>query len=367
VLSGEFWGEKSELRRFKDGSINEAVVWDVAIDDRHRVVRLIIEYLLPFHGITGSLQATPVVLDQLDALISGAGVSFDEKEQRRHRKRQKHHGSEESSNSSSSNAAAAASQAHTPFYFVTVELGNLSKLLMELDNKLVPLQIEGVRGAHAAFCYASPIAPLPHPLLERTGSNASKYKATTSADLYSEPLDVVLQLESSGKWPSDVAAIRWIKCAFYLSISNALHKKYGLTCTATPHYVDIVSGGFTFRARIRLDRELALLSPQSSLPSVGKLSSSSAMFYRSSSGEGLDRESMTRSLVQRPALNTALHAFYLKHLSYGGAVRCVVVAISISLQRSRAHLYHHHHHHHYHHHCSLSLSLSLSIIHIQTG
>ncbi|CAN0366032.1 unnamed protein product, partial [Laminaria digitata] len=34
----EFWGDKSELRRFKDGSIVEAVVWKGKGAQRHRVV-----------------------------------------------------------------------------------------------------------------------------------------------------------------------------------------------------------------------------------------------------------------------------------------------------------------------------------------
>ena len=34
----QFWGEKAELRRFQDGNIAEAVVWDVGPAERHTVV-----------------------------------------------------------------------------------------------------------------------------------------------------------------------------------------------------------------------------------------------------------------------------------------------------------------------------------------
>lgn len=34
----QFWGEKAELRRFQDGNIAEAVVWEVGLAERHTVV-----------------------------------------------------------------------------------------------------------------------------------------------------------------------------------------------------------------------------------------------------------------------------------------------------------------------------------------
>ena len=42
-----FWGERSELRRFQDGSINEAVVWTGgSVGERRGVVAQIITHLL---------------------------------------------------------------------------------------------------------------------------------------------------------------------------------------------------------------------------------------------------------------------------------------------------------------------------------
>jgi U3 small nucleolar RNA-associated protein 22 len=45
-----FWGEKSELRRFQDGSINEAVVWEEAnqcgVAGKRLVCYRIIQHLL---------------------------------------------------------------------------------------------------------------------------------------------------------------------------------------------------------------------------------------------------------------------------------------------------------------------------------
>ena len=42
-----YWGEKSDLRRFKDGSINEAVVWEGDNKAERRLIcKQVIHYLL---------------------------------------------------------------------------------------------------------------------------------------------------------------------------------------------------------------------------------------------------------------------------------------------------------------------------------
>ena len=42
-----FWGERAELRRFQDGSINEAVVWEGgSVGGRRGVVTRVITHLL---------------------------------------------------------------------------------------------------------------------------------------------------------------------------------------------------------------------------------------------------------------------------------------------------------------------------------
>ncbi len=44
------WGDKAELRRFKDGSITESVVWDVkSADERAYIPAMIVKYLLQLH------------------------------------------------------------------------------------------------------------------------------------------------------------------------------------------------------------------------------------------------------------------------------------------------------------------------------
>ncbi|KAI3844542.1 hypothetical protein MKX03_003301 [Papaver bracteatum] len=45
----KFWGEKAELRRFKDGVIAESTVWECQHCERHLIVKRICEYILSRH------------------------------------------------------------------------------------------------------------------------------------------------------------------------------------------------------------------------------------------------------------------------------------------------------------------------------
>ena len=50
----QFWGDKAELRRFQDGNIAEAVVWECGPAERHTVVDQIVQYALQRHLPAGS-------------------------------------------------------------------------------------------------------------------------------------------------------------------------------------------------------------------------------------------------------------------------------------------------------------------------
>ena len=69
-----FWGERSELRRFQDGSINEAVMWDGSgqegVANRRTVCHQIIQYLLHRSDIVHIIIVFLIVVAEL-CLCSG--------------------------------------------------------------------------------------------------------------------------------------------------------------------------------------------------------------------------------------------------------------------------------------------------------
>jgi hypothetical protein len=75
------------------------------------------------------------------------------------------------------------------------------------------------------------------------------------------PLELVLTLEASSKWPDEPAAISTLKTAFLLKIQYGLTAQHRGLVAATAHedYVDILVGGYAFRAYLHVDREVAVL------------------------------------------------------------------------------------------------------------
>lgn len=53
-------------------------------------------------------------------------------------------------------------------------------------------------------------------------------------------VSVVLQLESSGKWPSELAAISHIKTSFYSYLAKALQQQCHLQSSPALHHLDVL-------------------------------------------------------------------------------------------------------------------------------
>jgi len=73
----EFWGDKSELRRFQDGSISEAVVWldaKASVAQRRVVCKSIVEYLLN-HRLGLPAENLIYFADQIEGTINLNRVS----------------------------------------------------------------------------------------------------------------------------------------------------------------------------------------------------------------------------------------------------------------------------------------------------
>ena len=51
---------------------------------------------------------------------------------------------------------------------------------------------------------------------------------------------VVLEMESSGKWPNQVTAINHIKTALYINMARNLRQQCGLIAAPTADYLDVL-------------------------------------------------------------------------------------------------------------------------------
>ncbi|KAK9948609.1 hypothetical protein M0R45_004177 [Rubus argutus] len=237
----KFWGDKAELRRFKDGKIAESTVWETEQWKRHIVIKRISEYVLLQHLFLSKENIMHIV-DQLDfSLLYGAEDPI-----------------------SSSGGLLAAFEI-------------LSKRLRLIED--IPLKVSTVQALDSAFRFSSVFPPEPHPLANEKGSFVRLNWFPPSCI---RPLEVMIQLEGSGNWPMDDVAIEKTKSAFLLKIGESLQNSWGMTCTATEDDVDVFVSGYAFRLKIWHERGLTLLRRETGNEQVKKVSNvDKELYFRS--------------------------------------------------------------------------------------
>ena len=207
-----FWGEKAELRRFKDGSILESIVWS-DLPSAASVVYQILVYALRRHfhisekeiGYTG---------DEYDDKLRSVGNGI-------------------------------LSYSDGSFQEITSAFTSLERAVQAMED--VPLVVRQLSPASALSRYTA--------VRVRAG----------------DPVDLVLQFESSGRWPDDLAAIQMTKIAFLIKIGDSLKAtrdasvcRVGLENESSRimnnAFLDIVhTSSIVFRLRVHHDREQTLL------------------------------------------------------------------------------------------------------------
>lgn len=195
----KFWGDRSELRRFKDGRIVEAVVWKaggmVAVEEASRVA-------LSKH--VNGVEETDVrlvrreweeVLPKLEGSAIAASRAADE----------------------------------------------LGRALRAMEN--VPLKVSTVTFAGEVLLGTSVVG---------NGVVGSRCRPTSS---------VVFSFEGSSGWPEDEHAIRASKAAFYAAVEDSLRRQ-GIDARATFQSVEVSLSGYFFTIVVRHDRGLAYIQSE---------------------------------------------------------------------------------------------------------
>ena len=213
-----FWGEKAELRRFKDGHILESLIW-APTSPQHSVLYQIISYLLKRHlhqDIATSLECVGDDFHQEPFLIQDPTDL-------------------------------------SPFQGPWEAYEKLQAQIRELNQ--LPLQVRQI----------SPSCPS----LSFTSINSRSPGSSCSA----KPMNIIIQFEGSARWPDDIKAIQKTKLAFLLKIGELLEEAdssnrtfLGFENEGQPllnaGFLDILASFFSFRVRIYHDRELTLLESQ---------------------------------------------------------------------------------------------------------
>nr|XP_017509913.2 nucleolar protein 6 isoform X2 [Manis javanica] len=276
----QFWGSRSELRRFQDGAIREAVVWEAASMAQKRLIpHQVVTHLLALHAdIPGT--CVRYMGGLLDALIQGL----------------------KETSSTGEEALAAAVRCYD----------DLSRLLWGLEG--LPLTVSAVQGAHPVLRYTEVFPPTPvrpaYSFYEHLRERASLLPRTDKpCPAYVEPMTVICHLEGSGQWPQDAEAIRRVRAAFQLRLAELLTQQHGLRCHASAMHTDVLKDGFVFRIRVAYQREPQILR---------EMRSPEGMISLRDTPTSLCLEKDTRQL---PLLTSALHGLQQQHSAFSGVAR----------------------------------------------
>ncbi|RIA85318.1 Nrap protein [Glomus cerebriforme] len=236
----KLWGKKAEIRRFKDGSILECVVWESqqGIESRSLIVNQIVLHLMALHYGIKENKGIQYWAGQLNKFVRPSNNV------------PKNIWNPELSNQG--------------FHHVMSAYDTLVKQFYSLDDLL--LRISSIKGSSPSLRYSSVFIPQPNKLKHKYGDGVLPSH-------YIEPIDIIIQFEYSTKWPDDLVAIQKMKTAFYILLSSQFQKQFPEiktkvvaapnldTIISTDSFLEIFSTttGFSFRCFIHHDRELTLL------------------------------------------------------------------------------------------------------------
>ncbi|XP_064627089.1 nucleolar protein 6-like [Lineus longissimus] len=275
----QFWGEKSELRRFQDGSICEAVVWSCkTLAEQRLVCARIIKYILE-KSADISTKSIRYIGGQLDSILQPAQP----------KKKFIHYGTGEEQNIG-----------------IMKMYNNLSKQIRQLKDW--PLSVTSISGIDPVFRFAEVFPTVPLKQLKKEADLTLVWPDGTMRP-WSQSMRVVVMLEGSGKWPEDREAIKRVKAAFHIKLAEMLEESYKFRCRVAVDHVLVLKSGFVFEVHLAYYREVTIAK---------MVKTPEGMVKMVDTKESLELEEVNLTL---PQLTSALHSVQQKHNTFSGAVR----------------------------------------------
>ncbi|KAM4576086.1 nucleolar protein 6 [Odontesthes bonariensis] len=276
----QLWGTRSELRRFQDGAITEAALWDgESMCQKRLVPKQIITHLLQLHADIPESCVRYVGAMADDVIKTGSEVPST--------------GEEES-------------------LVVVQSYDDLSRKLWRLED--LPLAITAVQGAHPALRYTQVFPPRPlkpdYSFFEREKTSKMLVpKEGKPCPAYITPVTVICHMEGSGKWPHDRLAIRHIRAALHIRLAELLKKHHNYTCRPCPTHLDVWKEGLVFRIQVAYHREPQVL--RESVNTEGLL------VVR----DNEEAQVLEMTTIHKPLLTSTLHGLQQQHPCFGAVCR----------------------------------------------
>lgn len=288
------WGDRAELRRFKDGAIVYAVIWELNKGYSNEatwqagIIKAIALHILQTHFCPCKIRSPS--LDNMTSLVDGipnnAVYSLFTDPMEAHR-----------------------SVLKAFEHFATLLRSKTAKNISDEDsNDLrsalgLPLAIDAVEPLDPSLRYAALYPPIPHPLLGGKRQDPSKKVAGA---ICFDPIRIQVRFATSTKWPTELKAIQAAERAMLIELVNGLDRLDYITQTSvTESYADISYNGYVWRVNVRADPEMNFLRG---------LNTPSAEAQRRLA-------ELVEANVAAPVHHTLVHSVYTKNPSSSAVVR----------------------------------------------
>ncbi|KOG99583.1 rRNA-processing protein UTP22 [Saccharomyces eubayanus] len=212
-----FWGIKSSLRRFKDGSITHCCVWSTSSSEP--IISSIVDFVLQKH-ISKKVQVSNDITKQFQNFLPLPNLP-----------------------SSASTSVLNLSS----FFNLKKSFDDIYKIVFQMK---LPLSVKSILPVGSAFRYTSLCQPVPF--------------AYSDPDFFQ---DVILEFETSPKWPDEITSLEKAKTAFLLKIQEDLstnrptYKSFFTRDESIPYNLEIVTlniltpEGYGFKFRVLTERD----------------------------------------------------------------------------------------------------------------
>jgi U3 small nucleolar RNA-associated protein 22 len=294
----QLWGDKAELRRFKDGAIVQAVVWNDndGKDYYQNQIKLqggyvdkILGHIVRLHYTKENIEfALPNLISIVD------GISTHTKQV----------------STQLGDPIVAHQHVMKAFEALSECLRQGTQPSHYRQKKQVvlelPLTIDAVEPLSSCLRYSELFPPIPHPFLG--GMSASNTKQVSGA-IMSHPVLIQIRFGATSKWPSDLKAIGAAKTAMLIQLANSIEaansRDFDGPIQVTPNYLDLGYRGYCFRIFVRADPEIKMLQ---GLVRPSRVASSLL-------------KTLTRVHVIAAKHHSMIHAVHTSHPSSAGVVR----------------------------------------------
>ncbi|KAI3656322.1 hypothetical protein MP638_006526 [Amoeboaphelidium occidentale] len=292
----DLWGEKCELRKFKDGRLLETVFWGVpeaaSFSEKAGIIEKACKYLISRH-LTVSENRISFFGNQIQKVLAPSEDIMGSKTLK---------------------------PQYQTFASVMKDFESFSKSLRQIEDGL-PLRIVDVSPACPELRYSSVVIPQPREAFINTARS-------TYVPPYKAALSLVIEFESSTRWPSELDAVQNMKKTLMCSVAEKYMEQFpaskcSVVCDNSHsaenmqfagHLEIVTEGGMAFKCfvRYRFEEKMLLNWIQS-----GKTPSDKKKAYRDS------LDFYRKNLIVIPLLSLKVQAIIRKHPVLSNIIRVV--------------------------------------------